>query len=92
MATKKSGTDPTKEVRNAWKDAQHAWRRVEDSLAHLVESDKVLIQKLRKAGKSMTRNAKTEINAIVRTVDRKRKVAITRFEKITGHKKALAKR
>ena len=91
MAKKKSGTNPTSEVRDAWKRAQQAWVRVEDSLAQLVESDKALIQKLRKTGKSMTKKAKAEINTIVRTIDKKRIVAIKRFEKITGHKKVLPK-
>lgn len=92
MATKTTGTHPNNEVRAAWKRAQHAWARVEDSLAVLVETDKDLILKLRKAGKSMTRNAKTEVNTIVRAIDKKRKVAIQRFNKITGHKKALPRR
>jgi hypothetical protein len=77
------------EVKSAWKKAQQAWVRVEASLASLVESDKVLIQKLRKAGKAVAKEARVEARSVVRELDRKRKSALKRFEKVAGQHKTL---
>lgn len=91
MAKRKTAAAPANQIRKAWKDAQHAWVRVEDSLAKLVESDKALIQELRKAGKTATTKAKREVRTVAKDLDRKRKNALKRFDKITGLHLTLSK-
>lgn len=88
---KRMAVDSAREVQSAWKDAQRAWGRVEDSLIRLVESDKTLIQKLRKAGKVVATEARIEIHSVVRELNRKRMSVLKRFDKITGHHRTLSK-
>lgn len=90
--TKKAGNHASREIRAAWKRAQQAWGRVEDSLAQVVKSDKALIKELRTSGRRLTRVAKADINSIVRTLHSKRKAAVREFDRITGHHKNLPRR
>ena len=83
MATKRTAnSDPMKEVRAAWKHAHTAWGHVESSLKELAEAEAALVRSLRVAGTVWTKKARTEAEAALKQLDKKRNSAMREAEKI----------
>ena len=91
MATRAAAKDPMKDVRTAWKKTLTAWGRVESSLVSLAEAEAALLRSLRGAGMALTRKARSEINATVKDLDRKRRSATREFEKLAKRHDILHK-
>jgi len=80
-----------KDVRAAWKHAQTAWNHMEAALVSLAEAEAVLLHSLRGAGVAWTKKAKSEINATIKDLDKKRKNATKQFDKLTRRHEVLRK-
>lgn len=92
MAIKARGNGSVKAVGPAWKKVCTAWRHVDKSLNEFVEADKALLISLRKAGDSLSKQARAEVDREVRVLSKTRRDAIKKFEQITGVHTAAKKR
>jgi hypothetical protein len=90
MAKKKAGN--TQAVRAAWQRVRQSLTRAEAAMRGVVDANRSLMKALGKAGVSMTKNARADLDARVRKLDVSRKSARAQLEALTKRLVALAKR
>ncbi|HXG29372.1 MAG TPA: hypothetical protein VNJ47_11080 [Nevskiales bacterium] len=92
MANKKAGNDQARAVRAAWQRVRQSLKRAEGAMREVVDANRALMKALGKAGVSMTRTARAELDARVRQLDASRRNARKQLDALTQRLMSLAKR
>jgi hypothetical protein len=91
MAQKKKAGSQS-EVRAAWNRVRQALTRAEASMTALIEANKALLRSLGKAGASVTQNARTELNARIRKLEKNRQNARKQLNALAKRFMAMGKK
>lgn len=92
MAKKKAANSQAKAVRAAWQRVRQSLARAETAMRGVVDANRGLMKALGKAGVSMTKNARADLDARVRKLDISRQSARSQLDALTKRLVALAKR
>ncbi len=92
MAKTKAESSQTKAVRTAWQRVRQSLARAETAMLGVVEANRGLMKALGKAGVSMTKNARADLDARVRKLDISRHNARKQLDALTKRLVALARR
>jgi hypothetical protein len=91
MAKKKAGNSQARAVRAAWQRVRQSLGRAEAAMRNVVDANRALMKALGKAGVSMTKNARKDLDARIRKLDVSRQSARKQLDALTRRLMALAK-